>query len=70
MDRSFTSLISRFVWLMFALIVFQASGQSTFEKYSTEDGLANSVVYRICKDKKGFLWATTDYGVSCFDGKK
>lgn len=38
-------------------------------KYSAENGLAHSNVFRIMQDKKGFLWFSTNYGVSCFNGK-
>lgn len=38
-------------------------------KYAAENGLAHSNVFRIMQDKKGFLWFSTNYGVSCFNGK-
>jgi hypothetical protein len=38
--------------------------------YDTKDGLAGSTVYRICQDKKGYIWFATDNGVSRFDGKR
>jgi two-component sensor histidine kinase/uncharacterized pyridoxamine 5'-phosphate oxidase family protein len=38
--------------------------------YDTRDGLAGSTVYRICQDRKGYIWFATDNGVSMFDGKQ
>ncbi len=37
--------------------------------YTVDDGLPHSVVYRMLQDKKGFLWFTTDNGVSKYDGE-
>ena len=39
-------------------------------QYTTEDELANSNVYDICHDSRGFLWFATERGVSRFDGYK
>lgn len=39
---------------------------NTFE---VEQGLPSNHIYEICQDKKGFLWITTDNGISRFDGK-
>ncbi|MBC7438434.1 MAG: hypothetical protein H7250_00410, partial [Flavobacterium sp.] len=37
--------------------------------YTTENGLASNMVYDFVEDNNGFLWITTDNGVSRFDGK-
>ncbi len=37
-------------------------------RYDVADGLANSVVTSIYQDKKGFLWISTQEGLSRFDG--
>ncbi len=39
-------------------------------QYTTEDELANSNVYDICHDNRGYLWFATERGVSRFDGYK
>jgi len=36
--------------------------------YSVEDGLPGSQVYHTFEDSKGFIWISTDMGVSRFDG--
>ena len=39
-----------------------------FKTYTIEDGLAQSVVYKVFQDSKGYLWFGTQGGVSKFDG--
>lgn len=41
-----------------------------FVNYTIADGLPNSVVYGGYEDKKGKLWLSTNYGISCFDTEK
>jgi ligand-binding sensor domain-containing protein/signal transduction histidine kinase len=36
--------------------------------YSTADGLAHNIVYKIVRDSRGFLWFCTFEGLSRFDG--
>ena len=38
-----------------------------FNHYSREDGLPNNAVYGILEDDKGFLWLSTNQGLSKFD---
>ncbi|UCF65461.1 MAG: hypothetical protein JSW33_06420 [bacterium] len=38
-----------------------------FKHYSREDGLPNNAVYGILEDEKGFLWLSTNQGLSRFD---
>ena len=40
-----------------------------FRNYGIKDGLAQSTVYDIFQDSKGYLWFATQSGVSKFDGK-
>ena len=42
----------------------------TFKSFKKEDGLPNNVIYEILKDKEGFLWLSTNHGLSKFDTKK
>jgi signal transduction histidine kinase/ligand-binding sensor domain-containing protein/DNA-binding response OmpR family regulator len=35
-----------------------------FQCYSVDQGLSNNVVYAIQEDEAGFIWASTDYGLS------
>src|SRR5688572_24223004 len=57
-----------FFLLCLALPPALRSQEIPFRKLTVEDGLANSVVYRIYQDAKGYLWFSTDYGLSKYDG--
>ncbi len=58
-----------------ALILFLLISSSAFaqhfnlKKYTTKNGLANSVVQKIIQDEKGYYWFATTNGLSRFDGK-
>lgn len=41
--------------------------KNTFTNYSERQGLPNRVIYCLEQDRQGFLWMTTNYGVSKFD---
>jgi ligand-binding sensor domain-containing protein len=48
---------------------FLSAQQYNFRNYSVADGLAQSQVYAICEDTRGYLWlGTRGGGVSRFDG--
>src|SRR5579863_2292156 len=40
----------------------------SYTHYDIGDGLAGSTVYCIAQDRDGFIWASTETGVSRFDG--
>jgi ligand-binding sensor domain-containing protein len=40
-----------------------------FRNYTVNSGLANSTVYYITQDKKGFIWFATESGVNRYDGQ-
>jgi ligand-binding sensor domain-containing protein len=58
--------------ILIAPAVFHAQQQfsphPSFRHYSTDDGLASSEVYHLLQDHKGYIWISTDNGVSRFDG--
>ncbi len=39
-----------------------------FRNYTTDDGLPSSETYSILQDEQGYIWISTDNGVSRFDG--
>jgi two-component sensor histidine kinase len=39
-----------------------------YRHISTKNGLISNKIYRICQDSKGFIWISTEAGVSRFDG--
>lgn len=55
------SLLSLYSWSYANMIV---------EHYSIDQGLPNNVVNCTLKDKDGFIWFGTWYGLCCFDGGK
>jgi ligand-binding sensor domain-containing protein len=58
-----------FIFLWCAILVLQASGQYySVYRYTSIEGLANTDVYRISQDKKGYMWFGTVDGLSRYDG--
>ena len=60
------SLITAIILILSSI---SANGQ-TARLYSSSDGLANSHIYDIFQDSKGFIWISTENGLSRFDGIK
>jgi ligand-binding sensor domain-containing protein len=57
----FTSLI--------LLFFHSANAQvSLFRHYTSNDGIANSMVYYAMQDSKGYMWFCTESGINRFDG--
>lgn len=55
--------------LMLNLLQSELKAQTPFYRnYTVEDGLASSTVYAVHQDRSGFLWFSTESGVSKFDG--
>jgi ligand-binding sensor domain-containing protein len=46
----------------------QSTAHPTFRQYTTDSGMASSEVYCIVQDLEGFIWVSSDNGVSRFDG--
>lgn len=56
-------------FLFFLQISIVGISQSLVSRnYNVENGLANSTIFRIYQDSKGFIWFSTGYGISRFDG--
>jgi ligand-binding sensor domain-containing protein len=66
-------IIRFFFYLIIFLIPICVNAQVVenlkFTSYTTKDGLPHNAIYGLIKDKKGFLWVGTDFGISRFDGK-
>ena len=56
--------------LLLSVTVYGYSGNMIVEHYSTDQGLPNNVVNCSLKDRDGFLWFGTWYGLCRFDGLK
>ena len=59
------TLLSGFLFLISSTLLAQTL---PFKTYPIKEGLAQSIVYSIFQDSKGYLWFGTQYGVSKFDG--
>src|ERR1043165_8373777 len=58
-------------FLAFCLYIISATavGQSSFLRhYSINEGLPSSETYQVFQDSKGYIWTTSDMGVSRYDG--
>ncbi|HMG16387.1 MAG TPA: two-component regulator propeller domain-containing protein, partial [Saprospiraceae bacterium] len=60
-----------FLICVFLLLFFVKTYTQTFpiQRFSVQQGIAHSNVFSVFQDKKGFLWFSTAYGLSRFDGK-
>ncbi|MDX1910059.1 MAG: two-component regulator propeller domain-containing protein [Saprospiraceae bacterium] len=56
-------------WLIAAAVVPGFSQQPFSKNYQTGEGLPSNYLYSVLQDSKGYIWVTTDVGVSRFDGQ-
>ena len=61
-----TNCLMLFLGLMFTLSV--SSQKLVYRHYTVNDGLPSSQVYMCIQDKQGYIWFSTDRGVTRFDG--
>ncbi len=63
--------ILRYVFMTCLLLgtIIGKTQQLSYKQYTVEDGLPSNTVYQVIQDKKGFIWACSDAGISRFDGK-
>ena len=57
-----------YFWSPFVFLSAQSSPHPAFRQYTTDDGLASSETYCILQDRQGYIWISSDNGVSRFDG--
>ncbi len=63
-------VVRGFLFVLLLLSISNIFGQTYFfDQYTVKDGLAQSTVYTLAQDQKGFLWIGTRSGVSRFDGR-
>lgn len=61
-------LLSVFIFSFFAAMAQNDLQQLSFQHISEKEGLSNSIVNSIAKDKNGFMWIATFDGLNRFDG--
>lgn len=69
----FTRKIRLFFWLMCLLFssgLYSHRPDLRFQHFTNEHGLAQSSVYCILQDQKGFMWFGTQHGLNRFDGRQ
>jgi hypothetical protein len=66
-------LLTMRVFISF-LLIFMSSvslGQGlVFRNYTTADGLNTSIIHNVFQDSRGYIWLSTDLGVTRFDGNE
>ena len=61
-------IISVLVAFLLALQMTAAPLDCLFEHYSSDDGLSHNYISQILQDRDGYIWISTWYGLSRFDG--
>ncbi len=57
-----------FILTVLSLTVQAQSPSLRFQHLNIEDGLSNSIVHAISRDKMGFMWFGTEFGLNKYDG--
>lgn len=55
-------------WLFFSLNLLASSRIGNLETVTVSQGLNNSTIYDVIRDPRGFVWLSTDMGLSRYDG--
>ncbi len=66
--RSLPALLLRLFCCFPVALPAQNNPHPAFRQYSTGDGLSSSEIYDILQDRDGYIWISSDNGVSRFDG--
>jgi ligand-binding sensor domain-containing protein/signal transduction histidine kinase/DNA-binding response OmpR family regulator len=61
--------ITTLTTILFMLMPLTINGQKV-RLYSSEQGLPNSMIHKVCQDERGYIWIATENGVSYFDGMR
>lgn len=64
------SKIGLTILILLGCRAFIHARQPLFRHYTVADGLANSTIYYILQDSKGYMWFCTEAGVNRFDGHR
>ncbi|HKR06664.1 MAG TPA: two-component regulator propeller domain-containing protein [Bacteroidia bacterium] len=66
--RAGLKFIFLFVFLFSVRCFHVVSQTPVYKNYTVADGLPSQTVYSVMQDRKGYIWISTDAGVSRFDG--
>lgn len=70
MTKRGSVILNILMLLLFSAALNLYAETLNFRNFTVKDGLANSTVYYIFQDSKGFIWFATETGVNRFDGQK
>jgi signal transduction histidine kinase/ligand-binding sensor domain-containing protein/AraC-like DNA-binding protein len=67
---SFTmKILNTAISILGAIMFMTAAASAQTRKFFTPDnGLSNSLLNKVCQDRRGFIWIATEYGLNKFDG--
>jgi ligand-binding sensor domain-containing protein len=68
LTKSILGYCKKLFALVFLTSLSFAQNNTTFEKFSTEQGLSQNSIMRILKDNRGFLWISTLNRLNRYDG--
>lgn len=57
------------LWLFFFAMGTLIAQQPFFRNYQIKDGLLSNYIYSVFQDSKGYIWLSSDVGISRFDGQ-
>lgn len=68
MNKHFITFYRIIIIILLALFCNTVSSQINFKNLNTNDGLTSNYINTLYRDKKGFLWIGTNFGLNSFDG--
>jgi ligand-binding sensor domain-containing protein len=57
-------------FFILVLVCIHVQAQSIFKNYTVSNGLLSNNTYGILQDAKGFIWISSDRGLSRYDGTR
>ncbi|MBT8386863.1 MAG: hypothetical protein KJO12_05580, partial [Ignavibacteria bacterium] len=68
MAKLIIDICKKFYVFIFLISLSYSQINTSFEKFSTEQGLSQNSIMRILQDSRGFLWICTYDGLNRYDG--
>ncbi|MBV6655323.1 MAG: hypothetical protein KI786_16260, partial [Mameliella sp.] len=64
----FETLLTFVLLIASSALLFGQISEQQLVHYDIEDGLPSKVIYSVQQDSSGFIWISTDVGITLFDG--
>ena len=68
MNKSILNICNKLYTIVFLTSLTFSHNNTSFEKFSTEQGLSQNSIVRVLQDSRGFLWICTFDGLNRYDG--